>query len=261
MQQYKSVIFLTACINPNGMSHTVLQDVEIRKQQYVDALNFYLQNTTLPICFVENTGYDLSNEFSEYIDNGRLEHLTFVGNNYDKERGKGYGEAKIIQYGIKNSQMLQNCKYLIKVTGRVVVPDIQRLADSILLSFSNIFRSDIVLEDFIRTVLFITTPQIIGDILESRIEDITEQKGCLLEEIMMQEIIKRQYIRMIPFLSTVKIDGIFATENTPYINLPSIITLRDNLHYLSTIESARGFILRKALVKLLYYTTFLHRNR
>ena len=57
---HRIVILLTACVNPNGMSKTVLQDVELRRKQYVNALNFYLQETSLPICFVENTGFDMS---------------------------------------------------------------------------------------------------------------------------------------------------------------------------------------------------------
>lgn len=38
---HRIVVLLTACVNPNGMSKTVLQDVELRRKQYVNALNFY----------------------------------------------------------------------------------------------------------------------------------------------------------------------------------------------------------------------------
>ena len=116
---HRIVVLLTACVNPNGMSKTVLQDMELRRKQYVNALNFYLQETSLPICFVENTGFDMSCEFHSYIDSGRLEYLCFKGNNYDKSLGKGYGEAVIILYATENSVFLKRCKYLIKVTGRV----------------------------------------------------------------------------------------------------------------------------------------------
>lgn len=240
------------------MSYTKLQDIEIRKQQYIDALNFYLQKTSLPICFVENTGYDMSKEFQYYINTGRLEYLYFYGNNYDSERGKGYGEAKIILYSLYHSQMMRSCKYFIKVTGRVIIPDIEKIAKSPFLISKNVFRSDILAKDFIRIVVFITTPQIIGDILESRIEDITEKEGHLLEEIIAVELINRKYIYVIPFFSTVYINGIFATKNIPYENIPSIVTLRDNLYFLSIIEGIRGFKLRKIFTNLLYYLTFIY---
>lgn len=257
-KRYKTIVLLTACVNPNGMSHTKLQDIEIRKQQYIDALNFYLQKTLLPICFVENTGYDMSKEFQDYINTGRLEYLCFYGNNYARERGKGYGEAKIILYSLYHSQMMRNCKYFIKVTGRVIVPDIEKIAKSPFLSINSVFRSDILGKDFIRTVVFITTPKIIGDILESRIEDITEKKGYILEEIIASELIYRKYIHVIPFFSTVYINGIFATKNIPYENISSIVTLRDNLYFLSIIEEIRGFKLRRFFTKLLYYLTFIY---
>lgn len=38
----KYVIVLTACINPGKMIHTSLTDVDIRRRQYEDALEFYL---------------------------------------------------------------------------------------------------------------------------------------------------------------------------------------------------------------------------
>ena len=40
------ILLLTACINPDGMPFTCLADVGVRKKQYIEALNFYLKNTT-----------------------------------------------------------------------------------------------------------------------------------------------------------------------------------------------------------------------
>lgn len=46
------ILLLTACINPDGMPFTCLADVGVRKKQYIEALNFYLKNTTRKIVFV-----------------------------------------------------------------------------------------------------------------------------------------------------------------------------------------------------------------
>ena len=43
------VLLLTACINPNGMSYTVVQDIELRKKQYRESLSFYLTHTKYKI--------------------------------------------------------------------------------------------------------------------------------------------------------------------------------------------------------------------
>lgn len=36
------ILLLTACINPNGMLYTAIQDTELRKKQYIESLTFYL---------------------------------------------------------------------------------------------------------------------------------------------------------------------------------------------------------------------------
>lgn len=121
------VLLLTACINPKGMSKTVLQDKDKRLAQYKAALEWYLQNTNVKIVFIENTCFDISNDYAEHIKSGRLEVLTFDGNNYDKKLGKGYGEALIIEYGFKKSQFIKEAKDIVKITGRLIIKNIEQL--------------------------------------------------------------------------------------------------------------------------------------
>ena len=123
----KTTILLTACIDPKGMAFTTLQDKEVRLLQYLNALDYYLHNTNLKIVFVENTGYDISKEYKQAIDNKRLEVLTFQGNDYDKTLGKGYGEALIIRYALEHSHLLQQTSNIIKITGRLIISNIATL--------------------------------------------------------------------------------------------------------------------------------------
>lgn len=119
------ILLLTACINSGGMSFTALQDPGVRKRQYVDALRYYLDNASLRIVFCENTGYDMSEQFSEDIASNRLEYMTFDGNRYDRTLGKGYGEALIIQHALCNSSFINDSDgYVIKITGRIIVENI-----------------------------------------------------------------------------------------------------------------------------------------
>lgn len=122
------VVLLTACINPNGMAFTVLQDRNVRLQQYKDALDWYLYHIANRIVFVENTGYDISPLYREVIEAGRLEVLTFHGNDYEKSRGKGYGEALIIEYAMKNSAFLREDVNIIKITGRLICMNVGKMA-------------------------------------------------------------------------------------------------------------------------------------
>ena len=55
----KHIILLTSCVNPNGMPFTALSDIDVRKQQYLDALWFYINNTSLPIVYVDNSNFDI----------------------------------------------------------------------------------------------------------------------------------------------------------------------------------------------------------
>ena len=93
------IILLTGCVNPDGMPFTTLTDISIREKQYIEAINFYLHNTDFPIVFAENSGTGISKSHDLFPDNKRLELLSYKGNIH-KNKGKGYGEAEIINYAL-----------------------------------------------------------------------------------------------------------------------------------------------------------------
>lgn len=124
------ILFLTACVNPKGMAYTKLNNSEIRLQQYKTALDWYLTNTDFQILLVENSNWNFSVDYKGYIDSGRLEFLTFDGNNYERSRGKGYGEAIIMEYGLCHSMLIQNMDdsgLLVKVTGRLLCDNVNAI--------------------------------------------------------------------------------------------------------------------------------------
>lgn len=118
------VLLLTACISPNGMAFTAVQDSAKRRSAYIEALNYYLKATKFRIVFCNNSGEDLSCEFSEYSD--RIEFLSYYGNDYDKSLGKGYGEAGIIDFALQNSIFLKNAKTIVKITGKLKVLNLKK---------------------------------------------------------------------------------------------------------------------------------------
>jgi len=135
-----SIVLLTGCINPNGMSQTLLQDPKSRHNQYVKTLDYYLLKTDKKILFIENSNIDLSSEFEGYIKAGRIEILTFDGNSYDKKLGKGYGEMLIIEYAVNNSKFFNESDFIIKITGRLQILNIR----SILKQFDNVSPKSII---------------------------------------------------------------------------------------------------------------------
>lgn len=123
----ETILFLTACINPKGMANTAIQDVNIRKGQYYEALKFYIHNTNYKIVFIDNSGYDISKDFIKYINGGRLEIITINNNNFDKKLGKGYGEGLILYHGIYNSKFINHNSIIIKISGRHIVKNIKQI--------------------------------------------------------------------------------------------------------------------------------------
>ena len=119
MQPKNIILLLTACVNPDGMHFTALQDPKVRYKQYIDAVRFYLEKTSLKVVFIDNSGCDISFEFEEYIRKERLEVLYFNGNSFDKKLGKGYGEMLIIEHALKYSCFISKSQYILKITGRL----------------------------------------------------------------------------------------------------------------------------------------------
>lgn len=124
------VLFLTACVSPGNMLFTKLTDVRNREKQYVAAIRWYLDNTKYQILVVENTNTDMSHYFTDEINKGRLEMLTFSGNNYPPILGKGYGESLILEYGLNKSIILKQADSFVKITGRLICKNINTLLKS-----------------------------------------------------------------------------------------------------------------------------------
>ena len=131
IENNKLVILLTACVTPGGMSFTYLQNPKERERQYLQALQWYLINTQYKIILCENTNYSLPSSFNEYLNSNRLEYLSFDGNNnFDKQKGKGVGEANIIDYALNNSRFIDNETLIVKITGRLIIKNVNQLIAS-----------------------------------------------------------------------------------------------------------------------------------
>lgn len=236
------------------MGQTALQDPKIRKAQYLEAIDFYLQHTTYDIVFCENTGTNIFDEIESPKKHIRLEYLTFCGNDYDKSIGKSYGEAVIIQYAIHNSRKLQTCEYLIKITGRVKVLNLNSLA--VRLSRYKSFRQIVALEfsnkDWAKSVCFFSPKKwLLMTVEKYRVQ--IKYVGYSFEKILSDSIIKTRGMKVCRFHPI--IDGICGGFNKPYqnMNLPQRkLNHFDALRHLYRIRSER-FNYTNATLCWLYY--------
>jgi hypothetical protein len=115
------LLLLTGTINTQNKMFTALTDKDQRKREYISTIQYYLANFDFPIVFVENSGEDISGDFTQSILDKRLEVLTFHGNDYAPELGKGTGEMNCMEHGIKNSRLLRDDHFVFKITGRYIV--------------------------------------------------------------------------------------------------------------------------------------------
>ena len=190
------VLFMTACINPSGMPNTALQSVSLRKKQDMEAINYYLANTKYRILFVENSGVDISSYFLEEIKTGRMEFLTFEGNDFDKKLGKGYGEGLIVRYALQNSKLLHADSMVIKVSGRHIVTNLSKIEN-----LSNVFcgKNGYVVCDInpktrgANSDLFISSVDFLW-LFEKNIEMINEESHIWFEHVLYKTIV--QYCNM-----------------------------------------------------------------
>lgn len=212
----KLVILLTACVSPDGMFFTNLQDEETRKLQYITALEFYLQNTAIPIVFCENSGCDISAQFQSYIAAGRLEYHTFSGNDYDKSLGKGYGEAQIILYAFQKSAFLRSAKLVVKITGRIIIRNIQDILHSRWLLLKHVFRCSFQYNDYIYSQCFVIDKESLLDILNCGAKRINDSENVFFEHVLYQEVAKRKHLFVIPFFCPLVCKGICGTTGLPY---------------------------------------------
>ena len=217
----KHIILLTSCVNPNGMPFTALSDINVRKQQYLDALRFYVNNTPLPIVYVDNSNVDIKeyNVISNIVDD-RLELLSFDGN-HDKEHGKGYGELEIIDYAIKHSNIINSNKNvsIIKITGRLVIVNIMTILNqlkyNILPSSNSVIcsmNSDFSMAD---SRLLIAPLNFYKRLIENRMA-INDSEGVYLEHVLCSLIKKQNLYAFHTFFSEPQYQGVSGSTNITY---------------------------------------------
>lgn len=69
MGKKNMVLLLTGCVVPNSTDVLVVTDIEVRKRQYIETIEWYLKHTDYCIVFGENSGTDLSQSINPQFRN------------------------------------------------------------------------------------------------------------------------------------------------------------------------------------------------
>ena len=213
------VILMTACVFPEGKNIVKLSDPTIRKKQYLDAIEFYLRETKCNIVFCENSGTNIYDDVS-FHEKERLEYLTFSFRG-GEDKGTGYGEAKIIEYAIRNSQFIRKASGVIKITGRVRILNINEICRSAHTKNNRQFVSISFCSDLglmTSSVCFLATKEWLFDTMVSYIDNFNNLSDKLLENYIYIKIVEDSALKI--FRLNPIINGICAGINRPYGNIP-----------------------------------------
>ena len=214
------VILLTACIRPEGMIFTKLQDSIVREEQYINAINYYLTNTDFRIVFCNNSGEDISNKI--IANKNRIEFLSFDGNSYNKNLGKGYGEFLIIKYATENSLFLKEADSIIKITGRIQVKNINKIIywNDYFLAFPK-NKVYITIEDGLNmaTSNFFVAPKLFYELFAKDNNTVDDSKGYYFEHLLFDFIERHRYdFFYADFLIIIDVEGVAGTNGMSYIS-------------------------------------------
>lgn len=126
------VLLITGCISPNSqIPQLVLKNSDMRRKQYIDSIKYYIRYAKINnIIYCDNSGACPEQELKELANKyGKsFEWLSFYGDIAKTVRyGKGFGECEIVNYALQNSQLIEQCKYLVKVTGRLIIKNLNIL--------------------------------------------------------------------------------------------------------------------------------------
>jgi hypothetical protein len=129
-----TTIILTSTVNINPVKcHLFQRDTSERLTTYLKSILQWLHKTKFNIVLVENSGYS----FDELLDNeknlfhDRFEFISFKEDeleeaNYLKDNNsKGASELFSINYAYHHSRLIQQSQFVIKVTARFFIPELE----------------------------------------------------------------------------------------------------------------------------------------
>lgn len=116
------VLLLTATVNSQWAHYNNVQKPELRLEQYVTAIRWYLEHTPFRIVVGENSGCkDLKDHFEPEFQK-RIELICFVETN--TTRNAGYNEMLILHRIKDESKFIEKSSLVFKITGRLIVRNI-----------------------------------------------------------------------------------------------------------------------------------------
>lgn len=144
-------LIITGCISPyTEQNNLYVKNSKERLVQYIGSIEFYITKSLFKnIIFCESSAYDYEDKkrllsLAESLGK-KFEWISFKGSKNVIEKGKGYGEGEVIKYAFENSELICTSQFLIKVTGRLIISNInnivRKMNNEIIYFNNDIYRS------------------------------------------------------------------------------------------------------------------------
>jgi hypothetical protein len=193
MSSTDTAVLLTATVSVGGMIATRRADPAVRLADYAGALTRWLaQRDCPPLVFCESSGHDLADleRIARERNPGKtpVEFLSFSGNTYPPGRGKGYGEMGIMDHALAHSRLLSAARMILKVTGRLVVPNAARIAGCLSLAGIQVYcdlRDNLVRAD---SRVFAASPEFLREFLLPLREQVDDARQVSFEHVLARAV-------------------------------------------------------------------------
>lgn len=216
-------VLLTATIDPGGMPHTRRSDPAVRLQDYLAALEWWIRcEGVRKVMFCENSGYDLTPliELAARAEHRRcaVAFLSFHGNAYPGNLGKGYGEVNILKRAVEALGLGAADEGFLKVTGRYTVANIGDVLDGVHRSgdremFCNRYKGA-----FADTRVMFLRAAFLTRYVFPRQAEVRDAAGHCLEHVIADALqqARAEGVAWTRFSVRPIVQGISGTKNKPY---------------------------------------------
>lgn len=189
------LLVITACIDvDNNTPYVILRNPDVRFQQYLQTIEWAICETLFDeIIFCDNSGYLEKNpyDFSSLMNiankkSKAIEIYSFFMPNIEVTiKGKGWGEGRIIDYLFLHSERLNRSKVFYKITGRLMVSNIEKLEISS--KKKNQFMFDVVGKT-VDTRFYKICTEDYRDYLLDAYKESNDKCGLFLEHVFFKKI-------------------------------------------------------------------------
>jgi hypothetical protein len=118
MDHNYTVLLLTGTIDSSGINFMKRSDTNVRLNDYTKTILKWIRNYEGRIVFVENSDFPKNKLGKEICESNNFEYLSYKGQNFSRNKGKGYGEINSFEYAFSNSLFLKEATNVVKCNGR-----------------------------------------------------------------------------------------------------------------------------------------------